>query len=241
MWRKVFPVLVWVTLSWQAYASEKPEPEDVKDEDLSLEPLTETDREDALAYSQKELQGKFQSGAGLNLGQVMPWSKAGATFFGTSHQHILSFSLGFGDFEYSGNLQQRNYLVTTNAQSAYFASRYFIFGFGPLYVEPMFGFVHWNGSVRPRGNDNLTDVSNSSLSSRFDAIGVDAGANFGLMWIFDNGMFLDYNFMNLSKAFLLKETYTTSTSDARKAVRTQISGPITMSSVNLRLGYAFDF
>jgi hypothetical protein len=236
-------VLWWalLALALPVHAEENPAQEDEQDEEQNAEPLSASEKELALAYTQKELQTKFQSGAGLNLGRVMPWSELGATFFGKMGTTIGSLSLGFGDFEYSGNLNQRNYMVSGHAESAYVAARYFPLGFGPLYVEPAFGFVHWNGDVKPRGNDDIEDVLASALTSRFDAIGVDLDVNVGLMWIFTNGVFLDYNFMNLSHALLLKESYTVSTSEARKAIRTQIAGPISMSGINLRIGYAFDF
>jgi hypothetical protein len=236
-------VLWWALGAWTsaAHAAEAAAQIDEQDEEQSAETLSESDRESALAYTQKELQTKFQSGVGLNLGRVMPWSELGATFLGKMDSTISSLSLGFGDFEYSGNLNQRNYMVSGHAESAYVAARYFVFGFGPVYVEPAFGFVHWNGDVKPRGNDDLEDVAASALTSRFDLLGVDADVNVGLMWIFTNGVFVDYNFLNLSHALLLKESYTVSTHEARKAIRTQIAGPISMSGINLRVGYAFDF
>gem|GEM_PF-2869503 len=235
----LIPILL--IFSFHAYAMQDPEVENPKDEDQSTEGLSDSDRDTALEFSQKELQEKFQSGAGLDLGLVMPWSKVGATFLGRLGEPISSLSLGFGYFEYSGNLDQRNYLVSGNAQASFIATRYFFLGLGPIYVEPIFGVVHWNGAIKPRGNDALTDIAASSLTSRFDIFGVDLGANLGLMWIFTNGVFLDYNFLSLNRAFFIKESYTTNTSDARKSVRSQIAGPISMSSVHLRIGYAFDF
>ncbi len=235
----LIPILL--IFSFQAHAVQGPQDENLKDEDQSTEHLSDSDLDAALEFSQKELQGKFQSGVGLNLGLVMPWSKIGASFLGRLGQPISSFSLGFGDFEYSGNLDQRNYLVSGNSQASFIAARYFFLGFGPIYVEPLFGVVHWNGAIKPRGNDALTDIAASSLTSRFDILGVDIGANLGLMWIFTNGVFLDYNFLSLNRAFFIKESYTTNTSDARKSVRSQIAGLISMSSVHLRIGYAFDF
>jgi len=228
-------------LALPAPAAETPAQDDEQDEEQSGEPLSESERATALEYTQKELQNKFQSGVGLDLGRVLPWSELGVTFLSRSGSQISSLSLGFGDFEYSGNLDQRNYMVSGFAESAYVSSRYFVFGFGPLYIEPAIGFVHWNGEVKPQGNDEIDDIAASSLTSRFDLMGADLNVNFGLMWIFTNGIFLDYNFMNLSHALLLKESYTVSASDARKAIRTQIAGPISMSGINLRVGYAFDF
>jgi hypothetical protein len=228
-------------LASAAHAAETPAQPDEQDEEQSAEPLTESDKESALAYTQKELQAKFQNGVGLNLGRVLPWTELGITAMGKVGSTISSLSLGFGDFEYSGNLDQRNYMVSGQAESAYLAARYFVFGFGPLYVEPAVGLVHWNGDVKPRGNDDLEDVAASALTSRYDLLGLDVDVNLGLMWIFSNGVFLDYNFMNLSHALLLKESYTVSTHDTRKAIRTQIAGPISMSGINLRMGYAFDF
>lgn len=222
-------------------AAETPGEADEQDEEQSSESLSEDERAAALEYTQKELQNKFQSGLGLELGRVLPWSELGFTFLSKMGSQISSLSLGFGDFEYSGNLQQRNYMVSGFAESAYVASRYFVFGFGPLYIEPTIGFVHWNGEVKPQGNDEIDDIAASSLTSRFDLMGADLNVNFGLMWIFTSGIFLDYNFMNFSRAMLLKESYTVSTKEARKAIRTQIAGPISMTGVNLRLGYAFDF
>ncbi len=231
---------LWV-LALPAGAAPSPAQSDDQDEEQSAEPLSESERALALEYTQKELQTKFQSGVGLDLGRVKPWSELGVTFFGRVGSQMASLGLGFGEFDYSGNLDQRNYLVSGQAESAYLATRYFPLGFGPLYVEPAIGFVHWNGDVKPRGNDDLDDVAASALTSRFDLLGADLDVNVGLMWIFTNGIFLDYNFLTLSHAFLLKESYTVSTSDSRKAIRTQIAGPISMSGLNLRVGYAFDF
>lgn len=236
--------VLWLSLwafAWPAYAAETPAQDEGQEDEQSAEPLSESEKALALEYTQKELQDKFQSGVGLDLGTVMPWSKIGATFFGKMGSQIGSLSLGFGDFEYSGNLNQRNYLVSGHAESAFVASRFFILGFGPLYVEPAIGLVHWNGDVKPRGNDDLDDIAASALTSRFDLLGADIDVNVGLMWIFTNGIFLDFNFVNLSHALLLKESYTVSTHEARKAIRTQIAGPIAMSGANLRIGYAFDF
>jgi hypothetical protein len=135
----------------------------------------------------------------------------------------------------------RNYVVEGHSQSSFVATRFFFLGFGPVYVEPAVGLVHWNGAVKPRGNDEVTDIAASSLNSRFDLIGVDINASLGLMWIFNNGIFLDYNLMSLSEAFLIQESYSVSTHETRQAIRSQIAGPMTMSNLNLRVGYALDF
>jgi hypothetical protein len=222
-------------------AAETPGPADEQDEEQSAEPLSEGERATALEYTQKELQNKFQSAVGLDLGRILPWSELGVSFLSRTGSQISSLSLNVGDFEYSGNLDQRNYMVSGSAESAYVSSRFFLFGFGPLYIEPAIGFVHWNGEVKPQGNDEIDDIAASSLTSRFDLMGADLNVHFGLMWIFTNGIFLDYNFTNLSHALLLKESYTVGTKDARKAIRTQIAGPISMSGINLRVGYALDF
>lgn len=211
------------------------------EEETSTESLNDNDRATALEFTQKELQSKFQSGFGLELGKVMPWSDVGAAVLGRTGSSISTLSLGFGRYKYSGELDSRNYQVAGKAQSAYAASRWFVLGFGPIYLEPIVGLVHWNGDVKPRTTDKLTDIEASSLTSRYDLIGLDVGANLGLMWIFGNGVFLDYNLMNISHALLLKETYTVSTTESRKAVRAQIAGPVTMIGLNLRIGYSYDF
>lgn len=241
MLRKLILTLGFTLMACPSLAQENSSSDDSKDDEQSSERLTESDRDDALDFSQKELQGRFQTGAGVDLGLVMPWSKIGASYLGKIGSQIASLSLGFGSYEFSGNLDRRNYKVSGDTQAAYVASRYFVMGFGPIYLEPIVGLVHWNGEVKPRGADDIADSPASSLSSRYDLYGVEVGANLGLMWIFSNGIFLDYNFMNLSKAILLKETYTTSTEDARKATRAQVAGPVSMNSVNLRVGYAIDF
>ncbi|WP_141734992.1 hypothetical protein [Oligoflexus tunisiensis] len=238
-------ILCWglgaMAMAASAAETETPAQVEGQDDEQSAEPLSASDRASALAYTQKELQDKFQTGASLDLGRVTPWSELGAAFFGRIGGPISSLSLGFGDFEYSGNLNQRNYMVSGHAESAYVAARYFVLGFGPLYVEPAIGLVHWNGDVKPRGNDDIDDIAASALTSRFDLLGADIDVNLGIMWLFTNGVFVDYNFLNLSHALLLQESYTVSTSEARKAIRTQIAGPISMSGINLRVGYAFDF
>ncbi|MBC7661221.1 MAG: hypothetical protein H7249_16105 [Chitinophagaceae bacterium] len=198
----------------------------------------EYDSGDPLEYSQKERQAQFNGGIALNIGPVMPWSKYGASILWKQWDVIQTFSLGAGNFDYSNNYRERNYLVKTNAQSAYYAARWFVLGFGPLYLEPFAGLARWGGSIRPRGYDDINDTLTSSLNSRFDITGISMGGNIGLMWIFSNGLFLDYNIFNISGSTFLQKSFTNNSSEARKNVKWELSGPLMMSNLELRLGWS---
>jgi hypothetical protein len=193
---------------------------------------------DPLEYTQKELQGKFTGGFALNLGPVMPWADYGASIFWSRYGIVQSLSLGAGDFEFSDNYKERNYQVEVDSQSMYYAARWFFLGFGPLYIEPFAGFVRWSGSIKPNGFDDTNDTLSASLNSRFDITGVSLGANLGLMWIFTNGIFLDYNLFNLSSAAFTSKRFTTNTAEAKKNVKKALEGPLTMSNLQLRVGYS---
>lgn len=198
----------------------------------------ETNAIDPLAYSQKELQGKFEGGLALNLGPVMPWSEYGASAFWKSANIIQSVSLGGGNFKFSDNYKEHNYLVDVDSQSAYYAARWFFVGFGPLYIEPFGGFVRWSGNIKPRGFDNISDGLASSLNSRFDINGVSVGANLGLMWLFTNGIFIDYNFLSLSAAAFVQKNFTTNTEEAKRNVKKELGGPLNTSNLQFRLGWS---
>lgn len=193
---------------------------------------------DPLEYSQKERQQQFEGGLALSLGPVMPWSEYGASVFWRKADIIQNLSLGGGNFEFSDNYRDRNYIVKVDSQSAYYAARWFVLGFGPLYLEPFVGLVRWSGSIRPRGFDKLSDSLASSLNSRFDITGVSTGGNLGLMWIFSKGVYLDYNFLSLSGAAFVQRSFTTNTSEARNNVRRELGGPLTVSNLQLRVGWS---
>lgn len=193
---------------------------------------------DPLEFSQKERQNQFEGGIALNVGPVMPWSEYGASFFWKKFGVIQTFSLGGGNFEFSDNYKGRNYVVKSDSQSMYYAARWFVLGFGPIYLEPFAGIARWSGSIQPRGYDNLSDTLASSLNSRFDMTGVSVGGNFGMMWIFSNGVFIDYNFLSLSSAAFVQQSFTTNTSEAKKSVRRELAGPISMSNLQIRVGFS---
>ena len=193
---------------------------------------------DPLEYSQNERQAKFSGGMALNIGPVIPWSESGASFFWSRYSLIQSLTLGVGDFEFSDNYRDRNYRVKTDTQILYYATRWFFLGFGPLYVEPFAGFVRWSGSIKPSGYDNVNDTLASALDSRFDINGLSLGTNLGLMWIFDTGIFVDYNLFNISSAAFVSRRFTTNTDAAKKSVRKELVGPSTMSNFHLRIGYS---
>ena len=208
-------------------------------EELAAENLQdEASNADLLAYTQKELQGRFEGGLALNFGPVMPWSKYGASVFWKGGDIIQSVSLGGGDFKFSDNYKERNYIVDVDSQSAYYAARWFFLGFGPVYVEPFAGFVRWSGSIKPRGYDNVNDSLASSLNSRFDMNGISLGANLGLMWIFTNGIFVDYNLLSLSSAAFVQKNFTTNTEAAKRNVKKELGGPLTTSNLQLCLGWS---
>lgn len=196
---------------------------------------------DSLAYTQREKQDRFTGGMALNIGPVMPWSEIGFSLIWPQFKGMSQLSLGAGTFDFSDNYRGRNYLVSIQSQSAYLAYRIFPLGFGPIYVEPFAGFVRWNGSIKPRGFDEAQDQLASSLTSRFDAFGLSGGGNFGLMWIFRNGVFVDYNLLSLSWAHMGQERYSNNTSEARGSIRKQVRGPMTMSALHLRIGWSLDF
>ncbi|MES2743783.1 MAG: hypothetical protein V4655_00090 [Bdellovibrionota bacterium] len=193
---------------------------------------------DPLEFTQKELQGKFPGGIALNVGPVMPWSDYGASFFWSRYDIVQSLSLGAGNFDFSDNYKERNYLVDTDSQSVYYAARWFFLGFGPLYIEPFAGLARWSGSIKPSGYDDVNDSLSASLNSRFDITGVSVGGNLGIMWLFTNGLFLDYNLFNLSSAAFISKRFTTNTEEAKKNVRKELAGPLTMSNLHLRIGYS---
>jgi hypothetical protein len=242
--RAVF--LTSLVLSFPAFAEEKLPVSDASDETNESESdgtgLAGTNEDPgALDFTQKELQQRFNGGLGVNLGPVMPWAKIGASMLWPEYKGIAQLSLGAGGFDFSDNFEGRNYLVQIDSQSAYLGWRNFPLGFGPIYVEPFAGFVRWSGSIKPRGFDAQQDQLASSLTSRFDSFGMSLGGNLGLMWLFKNGYFLDYNLVSLSWAQIFREHYSNNTSASRNSIRKQIRGPLTMSSLHLRFGYSFEF
>lgn len=216
-----------------------PSPKTDDAEEVEEEKLDEAVRDqDPLAFSQNELQNNFPGGLAFNIGPVMPWSNYGVSLLWRKINFIQTLSLGAGDYKFSDNYKERNYNVDTDSQSIYYGLRWFFLGFGPIYVEPFFGAVRWSGSIKPNGYDNVNDTLASSLNSRFDITGASLGANLGIMWIFQNGIFLDYNFLNLSGAGFIKTKFTTNTEEAKKNVKKELAGPLTMSNLHLRVGYS---
>lgn len=227
-----------------ANPSDKSEVDAVDEETENAEPAGLTGRgeeAEALDYTQKEKQQRFTGGLAFNIGPAMPWSAAGVSLLWPQFGGIGQLSLGAGDFDFSDNYRQRNYLVAVDSQAAFLAHRMFPLGFGPIYVEPFFGLVRWNGSIKPRGFDSTQDQLAASLTSRFDSFGASAGGNLGIMWIFKSGLFLDYNLLSLSWAHMVTEHYSNNTSEARKSIREQIRGPLTMNTLHLRIGWSIDF
>lgn len=229
--------LIFVAAISPALAETPSEPRE-SDETEGLSSFLE-DAGEALDFSQREEQERFDFGLGVNLGPILPWTKWGASFLWKGRFGINSFSIGIGDFEFSDNYRERNYRLDVESQNAYYALRVFPLGFGPLYIEPMAGLVHWKGDIQPQGDDPLRDELASALSSRYDHRGLSLGASLGLMWIFSNRVFLDYNFLGVSKSIFLKEFYSVNTSEARANVRRQIEGPLSFTNAHIRIGWSW--
>ncbi|MFY7930175.1 MAG: hypothetical protein ACOVS5_14980 [Oligoflexus sp.] len=221
-----------------AVAETQSEPAPVDDE-VANESLSPEDKAEILEYTQKEEQDAFDSGVAVSIGPAMPWSKFGLAFLTKAPHGMETYSLGTGAFEFNDNESNRNYVVTLRSQSAFYTRRIFPLGFGPLYVEPIVGLVRWDGDIQPRGTDPLTDEVAASLSSRFNATGLALGGNIGIMWMFQNQMFIEYNLFSLNGSYLLSETYSTNTNNSRNSVRKQLRGPMSMNSVHLRLGWSW--
>lgn len=209
-------------------------------EDEPLESWGENEQAESLDYTQKEKQERFGSGIAVNVGTVMPWAELGLTYLWNQTDTIHGLSLGVGDFEFSDTYQKRNYVVKTSSQSAYYTRRWFPLPFGPIYLEPIAGLVHWDGSIQPRGTDPITDELASALTSKFSATGISIGGNLGLMWIFSNRIFIEYNLIGITWSHFLSQYYSTSASAARSNVRHQIQGPLSMGSAHLRIGWSWN-
>lgn len=194
---------------------------------------------EALDFSQKEQQERFDFGVGLNMGPVLPWNKWGLSFLWQQKYGIGSVSVGLGDFTFSDNYRDRNYRLEAKSQTAVYALRFFPLGFGPIYFEPLVGLGHWKGDIQPQGDDPVLDELASSLSSRYDLRGLSLGAHLGLMWIFSNRFFIDYNLFGVSKSYFFNEYYSVNTSEARANIREQVGGPLSFSNAHLRVGWSW--
>lgn len=205
--------------------------------DQPLEEWEESERAAALAFTQTELQQSFQQGLALSFGRAVPLADFGIVMIGKGIDRLSSFGLYTGSYEISGNLERRNYILTGKSASVSVGTRFFPLGFGPIFLEPFFGLRRWDGEVRPRGEDASDSQTASSLSSRYEIFGIDLGAQLGLMWIYKSGFFLEGNLLSMSRAFFIRETYTTNTEDARRAVRDQLGSMQSLSSLNFKLGW----
>ncbi len=231
-------LLALVALSIAPYSPAQVNP--AKDEETSTPDLDEQDLREALDFSQKEQRDSFDYGVGLNIGPIQPWTDWGTSFLWKQKYGIASFSVGIGSFDFSDNYRDRNFQVTVDSQSAAYSQRFFPLGFGPIYLEPTAGLTHWKGDIQPQGDDPLLDELTSALSSRYDLHGVSLGVNLGLMWIFSNRIFLDYNLIGINKAFFFKEYYSVNTGEARANIRRQISRPLSFSNAHIRVGWSWN-
>lgn len=198
------------------------------------------DNEVLLELEQFEIQEGFERGVALGLGVIAPWQKIAVHGLARAGTHrFWTANLGGGNFDMNGVHDARTYLLTIDTYSLVLGHRWMMARLLPFFVEPMFGYGAWHGRVEPKGSDPATDTVAATLDSSFSASGLMVGAQVGLFWVWENGVFLEYSIFRVGRGLPFNHAYSTRSDASRAAVRENLEHWYAWGFANLTLGWSF--
>ena len=187
--RSIFFVLLSVFLVSSELAKAKDEPPSFSDD----EPILDLDQ-----YEKRAL---FSNGVSLSIGRAIPWQKLSLSYYkkmSENGNHLVKFSLGGGDFLMKGTYRDLEYKIDSRSYSVLSSYRYYFTEFANFYLEPMGAISYWSGKTDAGGADAHNEQAQLIFNNKFTTAGFVVGGNFGILWQFSTGFFIDYSILRMS-------------------------------------------
>ncbi len=197
------------------------------------------DNESILDLDQYEKLAIFSNGLSLSIGRAIPWQKISLSYYkrmSDTGNHYIKLSVGGGDFFMKGTYEDLDYEIDSRSYSILTSYRYYFTEFANFYVEPMGSLSYWLGNTDAGGVDEDSDKAKAMFNNEFDTAGVVVGGNFGILWQFRSGLFIDYSILRMSYSIPLYANYE-NTNPGEEVTQSQIIGPHLWGSINLTVGY----
>ena len=194
-----------------------------------------------LDLEQYEKLSLFDHGVAVSLGRAIPWQKLSLSYYqkkSAAGDRFLTFSLGGGSFTMEGEYEDLSYKVETDAYNVFGSYRYYFTEFSNFYLEPKIGIAYWTGETKASGIDHDKAEAIAMFDNKFTTAGVITAGNFGILWLFSNGFFIDYSILRMSLTVPLYADFKND-NDGESVTQAQIIGPHLWGSANLTLGYMF--
>ncbi|MGE0172394.1 MAG: hypothetical protein AB7T49_06405 [Oligoflexales bacterium] len=224
----------------------EPEAEDLPESaEEEFEDFGEIDQDfsnDELALSHREIREKYKWGVGLGIGHAAPWQDlavAGMRFSKPTYAHMVF--LGKMDTKPTGLAAVRRYELTIHSQSLYYAFRGFFWDVVPFFFQPSIGVVSWNGKLAPTNllEPETEDEELRNLRTNYRAQGIVAGVNIGIMWTWENGIYVEYNLFRIGKSQITSSSLSNDNKTAQSIIEDEIEGLIPSGYANLAIGKLF--
>jgi hypothetical protein len=229
--------------------SDKEDSPDLETEDLpesaeeEFDDFGEIDQDfsnEELGLSHREIREKFRYGLGVGLGHAAPWQDlaiVGAKFATPTYAHMVF--LGKGDTKPTGLADIRRYELTIHSQSIFYAFRGFFWDVVPFFFQPSIGYAKWSGKLAPTNLLDNDDDELRNLKTNYNAQGIVAGLNIGIMWTWDNGVYVEYNLFRIGKSQISSLSMSNKNDLAQGIVEEEIQGLIPSGYANLGIGKLF--
>lgn len=111
----------------------------------------------------------------------------------------------------------------------------------PVYAESGFGYVFWDGRIKPTGSDlnEEEEAVSAKLRSSFASNGPVISLKIGIQTIWKSGVYIDYCLVGMAKSWVASQSLTRNSSDVSHVVGKKISEPIIWGLSNIRVGWLF--
>ena len=195
-----------------------------------------------LALSDAELRARHVTGAGVFLGEVVPWATAGIeALYLASPYRVFSLVAGAGSFDQFGKRTDiRSVDITSNTRAFGLVGRWFFKGMPQLSMQAASTYVLWKGKASPHGADADTDsAALEALSSGFDATSVSFGVGLNLTKVWTNGIYFEWLPVGIKKSVILKKSFGRSDTGVENTVEKFIERQEIFGFINARVGIYF--
>lgn len=212
-------------------------------EQMTDEPSTkELDPELSLTHS--EIRNRYDWGLKLGAGVSEAWHWFHVNgLYNVNPDLSYVLAVGGGEWRFQSKDSQKNYEIMTFARSINVGPRYYFTEITALYLQASVGYVFWTGSIKPRGTSTDPTPEQEEILSRFRsgfrATGSVLSTKLGWASHWENGFFLDICLVGMAHSWMIEQTFTRSTSEAKAAVEGKLQAPMLWGLMNLSVGVLF--
>jgi hypothetical protein len=187
-----------------------------------------------LSLSNSELRARFRQGVTLGVGQMIaPWQQYALAWHSQKgSDHAMTFQLGGGLFKTLRSKDGLTYTISSRTVMPTLGWRFYPSETVSMFLEGLAGAGYWRGSLDPSGGAS----HDLPARSPFSAQGVFIGGTVGFASLWENGFYLEYQFIGTSMARVLSNT---AEGKARGYIDDEIKAPSSWGLVNIKAGWFF--